>query len=373
LRLRLVSGAGEIKLTKDGNVLLHEMVRSLIPLSSPRITLFNLPAHAHVHLSPRHPFDSASAQQIQHPTAALIARTATAQDDITGDGTTSNVLFTGELMKQCERYLSEGLHPRILVEGLELARDKALTFLDTFKTDASDPSRDLLIRVARTSLRTKVHTELADLLTEIVTDAVLCIRQPQQPVDLHMVEMMYMEHKNDVDSRLIKGLVLDHGARHPDMARRSENCFILTLNVSLEYEKTEVNSGIFWKDAAERERMVAAERKHTDDKVRRFCGGKFFYSCFLSLVSCFLILDSCFVTLSVPSCRRLPISSACVICLLEPTRRLASACRFLRLTRSPFLSFFFRRPGRQDHRAQEEGVRRRQRQRGLCGHQPEGH
>lgn len=42
----LVGGAGQIKLTKDGNVLLHEM-------------------------------------QIQHPTAALIARTATAQDDIT--------------------------------------------------------------------------------------------------------------------------------------------------------------------------------------------------------------------------------------------------------------------------------------------------
>lgn len=42
----LVNSSGQIKLTKDGNVLLHEM-------------------------------------QIQHPTASLIARTATAQDDIT--------------------------------------------------------------------------------------------------------------------------------------------------------------------------------------------------------------------------------------------------------------------------------------------------
>ena len=55
-------------------------------------------------------------QQIQHPTAALIARTATAQDDITGDGTTSNVLFTGELLKQAERPLGEGLHPRVVVD-----------------------------------------------------------------------------------------------------------------------------------------------------------------------------------------------------------------------------------------------------------------
>ncbi len=99
----LVSGAGDVKLTKDGKVLLDEM-------------------------------------QIQHPTAAIIARTATAQDDVTGDhsmwylylsnsmpvskpnramvgdGTTSTVLFTGELLHQSARYLDEGLHPRVLVE-----------------------------------------------------------------------------------------------------------------------------------------------------------------------------------------------------------------------------------------------------------------
>lgn len=48
-------------------------------------------------------------QQIQHPTASLIARVATAQDDITGDGTTSNVLIIGELLKQADLYISEVL------------------------------------------------------------------------------------------------------------------------------------------------------------------------------------------------------------------------------------------------------------------------
>ena len=32
------------------------------------------------------------------------------------DGTTSTVLLIGELMKQAERYLNEGTHPRVLVE-----------------------------------------------------------------------------------------------------------------------------------------------------------------------------------------------------------------------------------------------------------------
>lgn len=53
-----------------------------------------------------------------------------------------------------------------------------------------------------------------------------------------MVEIMKMQHKMDTETSLIRGLVMDHGARHPDMAKRLENCFILTLNVSLEYEKT---------------------------------------------------------------------------------------------------------------------------------------
>jgi len=54
------------------------------------------------------------------------------------------------------------------------------------------------------------------------------------------VELMHMKHKLDKDTRLIRGLVLDHGSRHPDMPKRLEDAFILTANVSLEYEKSEV-------------------------------------------------------------------------------------------------------------------------------------
>lgn len=61
----------------------------------------------------------------------MIARAATAQDDITGDGTTSVVLMVGELMKQADRYISEGLHPRVITDGYELAKTEALKVSDT--------------------------------------------------------------------------------------------------------------------------------------------------------------------------------------------------------------------------------------------------
>jgi T-complex protein 1 subunit zeta len=228
----LVSGAGDVKLTKDGKVLLDEM-------------------------------------QIQHPTAAIIARTATAQDDITGDGTTSNVLFTGELLHQANRFLEEGLHPRVIVDGFEQAREETLKFLDTFKEDVKTLDRDTMVQVARTSLRTKLHTELADHMTEIIVDAVRCIKKDDQPLDLHMVEIMHMRHKTAFDTRFVDGLVLDHGARHPNMSKYSEKCLILSMNVSLEYERSENTAGLYWKNAEERAKMVAAERKFTDDKVRQ--------------------------------------------------------------------------------------------------------
>ena len=240
----LVSGAGDIKLTKDGNVLLREM-------------------------------------QIQNPTAVMIARAAVAQDDITGDGTTTTVLLIGELLKQAERYLGEGVHPRVISEGYEVAKKAAVEFLRGYKEDFDVSDRETLRCLARTSLRTKLREDLADQLTDAVVDGVMTIHRENEPIDLHMVEIMTMRHKLSSDTRLIRGLVLDHGARHPDMPKHMEDVYVLNCNISLEYEKSEVNSGFFYSSAEQRERLVAAERAVTDEKVqkiielkRKVCGAK---------------------------------------------------------------------------------------------------
>lgn len=233
----LVDGAGNIKLTKDGKVLLTEM-------------------------------------QIQSPTAVLIARAAAAQDEITGDGTTTVVCLVGELLKQAYRFIQEGVHPRIITDGFEIARRETLKFLDDFKiekpiTDTID--REFLLQVARSSLGTKVNPELTEVLTPIVTDAVLNVRDPSKKnsLDLHMVEIMQMQHLSPKDTKFVKGLVLDHGGRHPDMPTRVKDAFVLILNVSLEYEKTEVNSGFFYSSAEQRDKLAASERKFVDAKLKK--------------------------------------------------------------------------------------------------------
>jgi len=72
------------------------------------------------------------------------------------------------------------------------------------------------------------------------------------------------------DSKFVRGLVLDHGTRHPDMPKYLENCFIMTCNVSMEYEKSENASGFLYSNAEERQKMVESERKFTDAKVAAF-------------------------------------------------------------------------------------------------------
>jgi len=65
-----------------------------------------------------------------------------------------------------------------------------------------------------------LHPELANQLVDITVDAVNIIKICDKPIDLHMVEIMHMVHRLSSDTKLIKGLVLDHGARHPDMPKR---------------------------------------------------------------------------------------------------------------------------------------------------------
>jgi len=235
----LVGGAGQIKITKDGRVLLHEM-------------------------------------QIQHPTAMMIARASTAMDDQVGDGTTSSVLFTGDLLKQAERWASEGLHPRLITEGYDKAKEMVLDFLEGFKVEVPKISedRELCTNVVRTALRTKIAPELADSMSDSIVSALRSIQIPDQEIDLHMVEIMKMQHKSGSESTFINGLVLDHGSRHPDMPSKLDNVKILILNVSMEYEKTEINAGFFYNSAEQREKLIESERVFTDEIVKKIIAFK---------------------------------------------------------------------------------------------------
>ena len=180
------------------------------------------------------------------------------------DGTTSSVLFTGELLKQAERFTQEGLHPRLICEGYEVAKEMVLEFLEHYKVTMPNiyGDREMLQSVARCALRTKLNVDTADKMADNVVNAMMCIAEEGTPIDMHMIEILDMQHKSGNESTFINGLVLDHGARHPDMPRELRNVHVLTCNVSMEYEKTEISAGFFYSNAEEREKFIDSENRY---------------------------------------------------------------------------------------------------------------
>jgi T-complex protein 1 subunit zeta len=102
-----------------------------------------------------------------------------------------------------------------------------------------------------------------------VVDAIQTIYDPDRPLDLHRVEILALQRRSALDSRFVRGLVLDHGGRHPDMPSTLLNVKIMICNVSLEYEQAETQAGFVYSTAEEREKLVESERVWLDERCRK--------------------------------------------------------------------------------------------------------
>src|SRR3989339_1594526 len=67
-----------------------------------------------------------SEMEIEHPAAKMIVEVAKTQEDEVGDGTTTAVVLTGELLKKAEALLEQDIHPTMIIRGFRLAKNKAL-------------------------------------------------------------------------------------------------------------------------------------------------------------------------------------------------------------------------------------------------------
>lgn len=109
-----------------------------------------------------------------------------------------------------------------------------------------------------------------------VVDAVQCIYSPDSPLDLHRVEILVLQRRTALDSRFVRGLVMDHGGRHPDMPSVLKQVHVMICNVSLEYEQAETAAGFVYSTAEEREKLVESERVWLDERCRKIVDFKRF-------------------------------------------------------------------------------------------------
>jgi len=178
-------------------------------------------------------------------------------------------LIISHIIHGANKLLNEGIHTSYIIEGLLEGFKESLRVLEEMKLKKTIDAT-IIRNIAELNARTKLHGSVAPMIAEQVVNAILCITDPQTgQSDLHMVEIMTMKQKTAKETQLIKGIVMDHGARHPFMPKELKNCYILTCNVSLEFEKTEVNAKILYGSSDERTKMAGGERSYIDKRAQQ--------------------------------------------------------------------------------------------------------
>jgi len=109
---------------------------------------------------------------VQHPAAKMVVEVAATQDKEVGDGTTSAVIFAGELLKSAEAMLEKNIHPTVIVSGYRKAALEAISILRKVAVDISLDDREMLKKAAITSMRGKVIGGMRDHFSDIAIDAV---------------------------------------------------------------------------------------------------------------------------------------------------------------------------------------------------------
>ena len=184
---------------------------------------------------------------VQHPAAKMIIEIAKTQDKEVGDGTTTAVVFAGELLKKAGELLEQEIHPSIVISGYQKASDKALEVLGKVAIDVDMEDRATLLKLAGTSMRSKAVSSDRAHLAEVVVDAVKQIvetRDGKVIADVDNIQIVKKEGKSLQETELVRGIIVDKEVIHDGMPKKLKNAKIALLNAAIEIEKTEIDAEI---------------------------------------------------------------------------------------------------------------------------------
>ncbi len=184
---------------------------------------------------------------VQHPAAKMMVEISKSIDNEVGAGTTSGVIFAGSLIAQAEELINKDVHPTIIVDGYRKGAAKAIEVMGKIAQKVDPKDKSWLIKIAKTSMQTKLVSSEANELSNIVVSAVLQVATQVGKdfrVDIDDIKVEKKPGGSVRDTALIKGIVLDKEVTHGGMPKRVEKAKIALLNAPLEIEKTEFDAKI---------------------------------------------------------------------------------------------------------------------------------
>lgn len=184
---------------------------------------------------------------VQHPAAKMMVEISKATDNEVGDGTSSVVILAGALIEKAEELIGKDVHPTIIVDGYRKSAIKAIEILNSMGQKIRENDKEDLIKVARTSMQTKLVSRESDQIAELVVSACLQVSEKSDSLSKVDIDDIKVEKKAGGslhDTKLIKGIVLDKEVVHGGMPKKVEKAKIALLNSALEIEKTEFDAKI---------------------------------------------------------------------------------------------------------------------------------
>ena len=225
----LIDGSGDATITNDGATILREM-------------------------------------DIENPVAKMIVEVAKAQDDEIGDGTTTAVIIAGKLLEKAEALLEQDVHPTVIVQGYKQAAAKAQEVLKKMAIDVSG-DQEMLLKIARTSIRGK-GTEMAlDRLSQISVDAARAVVGFEGKDIEENIKMVHIPGGRIEESSINYGIVLEKERTSPQMPKSIKNARIMLLEGTLELKKLGTDAKITITEAKNLSSFKEGEEKIIKEQV----------------------------------------------------------------------------------------------------------
>ena len=208
----------------------------------------------------------------QHPAAKMMVEVSKTIDTEVGDGTTSSVVFAGALLEKAEKLLEKDVHSTVIVDGYQAASEKALELLAGFAKSVKPYDEESLIKIAKTSMQSKLISEDSEPLSKLVVGAILKIAEKNgdtYSVDLDNLKVEKKSGASIQDTALIKGIVLDKEIVHSGMPTKIQKAKIALVNAALEVEKTEMSAEIRISDPTQMQMFLEEENRMLKEMVTK--------------------------------------------------------------------------------------------------------
>ncbi len=209
---------------------------------------------------------------VEHPAAKMIVEVAKSQDEECGDGTTTAVILTGELLKYAGELLEQNIHPTVICGGFKLASIKAVEILNKLAIPIKAGDKKTLKDIAMTSMASKGASGEKELLADVVVDAVTNVAEKingKTYVDLDNIQIQKKQGGGIANTEIIKGIILDKERVHEGMPKQIKNAKIALVNIALEVKKTEVDARIQIQDPTQLQAFLDEEEGMLKKMVER--------------------------------------------------------------------------------------------------------